>query len=733
MNDMSKRFTPETKKLVSLAMTEARALGHSYVGTEHFLLAFLKCRETDIKKLLFSAGLSYPSVRERISGATVLGSKSELTFDDMTPVCRRVLTLASFKNEAVTPKRIFLSILREDCVAVRIMNLSGADAEKLKNDAVLLFGDEYAFGSAKKQKVPTPILDANALDLTEKAREGALDPVIGRQNEEDRLISVLLRRSKNNPVLVGEAGVGKTAVVEGIALRIASGDVPPELKNKRIMSLELSNTLAGTKYRGEFEEKIKNILEEARACGDVILFIDELHTLVGAGGAEGAIDASNIFKPALARGEIRLIGATTPSEYRASIERDKALARRFQPIKIEEPDESCCVSMLFGIKNKYEAFHGIKISDSAIDSAVKFSMRYMPERRLPDKAIDLLDEAAAYKKMSRRGGKKLILTDSDIASACEIKTGIPVSELQKRDTDILNSLENSLKERVIGQDKAVSALASAVCRARLRVRLDARPSGVFLFVGSAGVGKTECAKALSELVFKNKNAFIRFDMSEYTEAQSVSKLIGSPPGYIGYGEGGALTEKVRREPYSLLLFDEIEKAHPDVRALLLQLLDEGELTDSTGEKTSFSDTIVILTSNFSPNKSVVGFTDASCVPRAEAEKLLSPELADRIDEVIVFNKLSKTDLLALADSKLLKIKTTFKEKDYDLDFDKSFSSSVLASLNDPSARALTRRLEKLTEDAVSRAVLKGNMEKGDKTEIFFENGSAFAKIKQITY
>ena len=528
--------------------------------------------------------------------------------------------------------------------------------------------------------------------------------------------------------------MGKTAIVESLASRIASGDVPDELRNKRIMSLELSMVVAGTKYRGEFEEKIKNIIEEVRASGDVILFIDELHTLVGAGGAEGAIDASNIFKPALARGEIRLIGATTLNEFRESIERDKALERRFQPITVNEPSVDECISMLKGLKEKYESYHNVTISNEAIESAVRISARYIFDRSLPDKAIDLIDEASANLRISKKGVKRPILTEKDIATAAELRTGIPITSVNKNESEELKNLESHLKEYIIGQDSAISSLSRAVRRSRAGVRFGSRPNGSFLFIGRAGVGKTECAKALARAVFKTEKAFIRLDMSEFSEPHSISKIIGSPPGYVGFGDGGNLTERVRRCPYSLVLFDEIEKAHPDVRALLLQLLDEGALTDSSGLKVRFDNTIVIMTANPGMNGSGIGFgNDNKESAIKEASKLFAPELIDRVDEIIVFRSLDEKELYAVARARLAEFSKTLFERCINAEFAEDFCEKAISLAKTKSARTVTHSVLRLAEEAVADLLLENNDSISESAVLFIENGRGFAKITQNTY
>ena len=744
MSDITKRFAEGARRVITAALLSAKELGHSYVGSEHLLLGILKEGEGVPQKLLLDRGVSYELTKRKIVGIVGMGCKTVLSSDDMTPICRRIILRASFiagaeNASSVGVEHLLMSLLREECVATRLLRESSIDP----NELFCILEELYSNNSDDEEDTaeiftdktkPTPLLDANALDLTAKARKGKIDPVIGREKEEERLISILLRRSKNNPCLVGEAGVGKTAIVESLASRIASGDVPDELRNKRIMSLELSMVVAGTKYRGEFEEKIKNIIEEVRASGDVILFIDELHTLVGAGGAEGAIDASNIFKPALARGEIRLIGATTLNEFRESIERDKALERRFQPITVNEPSVDECISMLKGLKEKYESYHNVTISNEAIESAVRISARYIFDRSLPDKAIDLIDEASANLRISKKGVKRPILTEKDIATAAELRTGIPITSVNKNESEELKNLESHLKEYIIGQDSAISSLSRAVRRSRAGVRFGSRPNGSFLFIGRAGVGKTECAKALARAVFKTEKAFIRLDMSEFSEPHSISKIIGSPPGYVGFGDGGNLTERVRRCPYSLVLFDEIEKAHPDVRALLLQLLDEGALTDSSGLKVRFDNTIVIMTANPGMNGSGIGFgNDNKESAIKEASKLFAPELIDRVDEIIVFRSLDEKELYAVARARLAEFSKTLFERGINAEFAEDFCEKAISLAKTKSARTVTHSVLRLAEEAVADLLLENNDSISESAVLFIENGRGFAKITQNTY
>lgn len=746
VGELTKRFSEEAKRVITAALLAAKELGHSYVGSEHLLLGMLKETESMPCRMLVERGVEYAETQKRIIGIVGMGCKTVLSGDDMTPICRRIILRASLSAGACGATRVgvehlFISMLREECVATRLLREYRVDVSELLDileeyyDDETYTPDEEDVSTAQtfyvKKPKPTPLLDANSANLTEKARRDGVDPVIGRKDEEERLISILLRRSKNNPCLVGEAGVGKTAIVESVASRIASGDVPDGLRDKRIMSIELSSMVAGTKYRGEFEEKIKNILDEVKNAGDVILFIDELHTIVGAGGAEGAIDASNILKPALARGEIRIIGATTFKEYRETIERDRALERRFQAIQVDEPTTADCEKMLLGLKDRYEKFHSVTISDRAIKSAIALSSRYITDRMLPDKAIDLIDEASANKKMQSKGGKRPRVTEADIESVIEKKTGIPITNPDMSEKNRLINLESYLKKRIVGQDQAINSLCNAVRRARVGVRSGGRPNASFLFVGSAGVGKTECAKALAESVFCGKSSFIRFDMSEFSEPHSISKLIGSPPGYVGYDTGGALTERVRRNPYSLLLFDEIEKADITVRALLLQLLDDGILTDSTGQTVRFDNTIVIMTANVKGALGGIGFGDTSA--SADALKDFSPEFADRVDEVIFFSPLGKTELLEVASRKLDEYALKLADMGVACEFAEDFAVKAIDLAKTKSARAVARTTLRLAEEAIAALMLDENTRNCKNVTFCIENSRGIAKIKQKMY
>lgn len=634
------------------------------------------------------------------------------------------------KCNAVGAEHLLMALLREECVGKRLVQACGADTEEMLDILEELYGKGAESLRAEAEptappKKSTPLLDKTAVNLTEKALFGHTDPVIGREKEEEQIIGILLRRSKNNPCLVGEAGVGKTAVVESVAARIAEGRVPEPLLGKRIMSLEIASIVAGTKYRGEFEEKIRGIIAEAKEASDVILFIDEIHTIVGAGAAEGAIDASNILKPALARGEIKLIGATTPQEYKRHIEKDAALDRRFRRVAVEEPSEEECLHILQGLCDRYENFHGVKLSQEALESAVRISSRYISDRFLPDKAIDLIDEAAAHKRM--HGGA--VVSARDIAFAAQEKTGIPLVSLAGNEAARLLCLEKELSRRILGQEHAVSTICSALRRAETGVRNTQRPSCSFLLLGPSGVGKTECAKVLSELLY-GKDAFIRVDMTEYAEPHSVAGLIGAPPGYAGYGEGGFLTERIRRKPYSLVLFDELEKAHPEVRALLLQILEDGKLTDSSGTAVSFRNAAVVMTANSGEGAPMIGFAQGSSdLSRARAEALLSKELVDRTDEVIFFSAPDRPSLERIVQSRLHAVAERLREKQIGVVFDDGFAAAVL-SKTEGGVREVCRCAERHAEELIARGILDGTVVSGCDVLLSAENGEYTMRVSR---
>ena len=741
------RYTPQAKEALSLAVGMAESLNHGYVGTEHLLIGLLQEGTGVAARVLEENGVEESKVVELVSQLISPNTSVQMAENAAyTPRARRVIEnsyreAVRFKAAQIGTEHILIAILREgDCVASRLLNTMGISVQKLYIDLLAAMGedapsikDEMQRGNSGKRGSSTPALDSYSRNLTQMALDGKLDPVIGREHEIQRVIQILSRRTKNNPCLIGEPGVGKTAVVEGLAQRIAAGDVPDTIADKRVMTLDLSGMVAGSKYRGEFEERIKKVIAEVVEAKDVLLFIDEIHTIIGAGGAEGALDASNILKPSLARGELQLIGATTINEYRKYIEKDSALERRFQPVTVDEPSEEESIAILKGLRSRYEEHHRVEITDDALEAAVKLSSRYINDRFLPDKAIDLIDEAASkvrlsnYTKPSKikdyeaqiddleeekesairdeayekagdikkkqeklkekirltlekwekeKETRKLVVGENEVADVVAGWTKIPVKKLAQEESERLKNLEGILHERVVGQEEAVTAVSKAIRRGRIGLKDPKRPIGSFLFLGPTGVGKTELSKALAEAMFGTESSLIRVDMSEYMEKHSVSKMIGSPPGYVGYEEGGQLSEKVRRNPYSVILFDEIEKAHPDVFNILLQVLDDGHITDAQGRKIDFKNTIIIMTSNAGAENIIapkrLGFgvaTDAKADHEfmkgrvmEEVKRLFKPEFLNRIDEIIVFHQLTKEHMKGIADIMLRGIEKRSKEQ-----------------------------------------------------------------------
>ena len=795
------KFTARAEKALEYAQEIAMELGHNYIGTEHLLYGLIEEGTGVASKVLQNQGLTSERVKQSIEEIVGVGDEIEDANQiSFTPRSKRVIENAFLEarklgTEYIGTEHLLIGIMKEgDCVATRIMLEEDVNPQGLYNELVKVLNEEGEesnesnSSSSKGSYNSTPTLNQYGTDLTKQAKEGKLDPVIGRKEEIQRVIQILSRRTKNNPCLIGEPGVGKTAVAEGLAEKIVAGDVPEILKNKRVVSLDMASMIAGAKYRGDFEERIKKALKEVKKAGDVIIFIDEIHTIVGAGSAEGAVDAANILKPLLARGEIQLIGATTLKEYRKYIEKDAALERRFSPVTVNEPTEEEATQILFGLRDKYEAHHNVKITDEAIKAAVELSSRYINDRYLPDKAIDLIDEAASKVRMSsytepdsfkelkdkiekldkekeeairvqdfekaakirdKENAKKKELEDAkkewetkssknvstlkeeDIANVISSWTGIPVAKVSQSENDKLKNLEENLHKRVIGQDEAVSAVAKAIKRSRMGLKDPNKPIGSFLFLGPTGVGKTELSKALAENLFGSEDALIRIDMSEYMEPHSVAKLIGSPPGYVGYDEAGQLTEKVRRKPYSVILFDEIEKAHPDVMNMLLQVLDDGRLTDSQGRTVNFKNTVIIMTSNVGAklitDKKTLGFIeekengekeyqDIKKDVMGELKKEFKPEFLNRIDEIIVFHKLEDNQIRKIVDIMLNNVAKLLKEQGIKLTVDENAKDLVAKKGTDKTygARPLKRAIQTMVEDKIAEAMLDGKIKKEAK-------------------
>ncbi len=794
---MNERFTQGGKKVLEAASQAAKELGHGYVGSEHLLLGLLKVEDGVSHRLLKDCGVSYDDFFARVKEISAPTQASNT--QELTPRAGRILANAlrfaaqSGKNKA-SGEHILLSLIHDgDSLAMRILSAIGVSV-----NTILAELEKYAAGnlsaspSEEKPAAEGKALEQYSLDLTARAREGKLDPIIGREKELTRVIQILSRRTKNNPCLIGEPGVGKTAIAEGLAQKIVAGDVPENLEGKRVLTLDLAGMVAGSKYRGEFEERIKTVIDEVIKRGDVILFLDEIHTVIGAGGAEGSMDASNILKPALARGQLRILGATTLNEYRI-IEKDAALERRFQSVTVGEPSEEEALQILKGLRPKYEEHHGITVTDEALEAAVKLSVRYINDRFLPDKAIDLIDEAASSmrirsltsppplkeleekialaqeekqalaaqekyeeaaakleeqkalkkeyeeKKSSWKADAKKHhsqIGENEIAQVVTQWTGIPVARLLEEESQKLLKLEEELKKRVIGQDEAVSAIARAIRRGRAGLKDPRRPVGSFLFAGPTGVGKTELSKALSELLFGNESKMIRLDMSEYMEKHTVSKLIGSPPGYVGFDEGGQLTERVRRNPYSVVLFDEMEKAHPDVFNLLLQILEDGVLTDSHGRKVDFKNTVVIMTSNVGAGRlfekrSTPGFAADAAQSRSDREivtgamkESFRPEFLNRIDEIVVFARLDRENIEAIASRMLSEIARRIAQSGITVEFTPALVSEMAKEGFDPvyGARPLRRQIQRAVEDSFSEELLEGNFRQGDRVTADFKDG-----------
>lgn len=814
---MQEKYTKKAFDVLQRAKEAAAKLGNEYIGTEHILLGLTLVQQSVAAKALEGQNVTYHQVMERI--CEMQGEKQKFYLPlDMTPRAKRVVERS--KQEAVRlganyvgTEHILLALLREpDTLAITLLEDLGVDIQTLYEDIMLLLGESEAQPAGvqgmherpKEEISETETLDKFSRDMTALAKQGKFDPIVGREQEIERIIRILSRRTKNNPCLMGDPGVGKTAIVEGLAQKISDGNVPDTLRHKRILSLDLSAMVAGSKYRGEFEERMKKALEDVKAAGNIILFIDEIHTVIGAGAAEGTIDASNILKPALARGEIQLIGATTLEEYRKHIEKDAAFERRFQPVRVEEPTEAVAVQMLTALKDPYEMHHRVRISDEAIAAAVRLSARYVTERFLPDKAIDLIDEAASCLRLSAYTAptsikeleariaeleqeKETAIKTEEFEQAAEIKklqdglrtslkaakrawesthdsgeivvtadnvaeivsrwTGIPVQSMQEEESQRLLHLEEVLHKRVIGQDEAVKALAKAVRRGRVGLKDPNRPIGSFLFLGPTGVGKTELSKALAEALFGDENAMVRIDMSEYMEKHSVSRMVGSPPGYVGYEEGGQLSEKVRRNPYSVVLFDEIEKASPEVFNILLQVLDDGHITDGQGRKVDFKNTVIIMTSNAGARSIAapkrLGFTSVETPEQSyemmkkgvmdEIKNIFKPEFLNRIDDIIVFHPLEKeeitrivrllTDVMAKRVKENMNITVSFTKKAIEKIAEEGYDKAY-------GARPLRRAIQSKIEDAFAEEYLLGNIKAGDKVSVGLKtNGFSFRVVK----
>ncbi len=804
------RLTEKAKIALNNAAEAALELGHTYVGTEHLLVGLVRETEGVAGKILEANNLSDEQILEKIDALIGTGEPLDNITPEVTPRTKRVMQNSYVEarrlgHSYVGTEHLLIAILREtESIAVKILVELSVSPQKLYNEILDLLNDTLADNNiedrpeepASSGKSNIPTLMKFGRDLTKMANEEKLDPVIGRDTEIERVVQILSRRTKNNPCLIGEPGVGKTAVAEGLAQKIASGDVPEILKNKKVITLDMSSMIAGAKYRGEFEERLKKAMEEIHKAGNIILFIDELHTIIGAGAAEGAIDAANILKPALARGELQVIGATTLEEYRKYIEKDAALERRFQPITLDEPTEEESIQILHGIRDKYEAHHRVKITDKAIDSAVKLSSRYISDRFLPDKAIDLIDEAASririktltappdvkdledkiasikkekeaaitvqdYEKAAslrdeektlteelnstKENWKKTntsneaVVTESEIAEIIAMWTGIPVKSIEETESERLLKLEELLHERVVGQDEAVTAISKAIRRGRVGLKDPKRPIGSFIFLGPTGVGKTELSKALAEAMFGDEDAMIRIDMSEYMEKHTVSRLVGSPPGYVGYDEGGQLTEKVRRKPYSVVLFDEIEKAHPDVFNILLQILEDGILTDSQGRRVDFRNTVIIMTSNLGARKITevkksLGFSAAvdsaerdyeqiKADVMGEVKEAFRPEFLNRIDETIVFHQLTNDDIKKISVKMLGQLIKRLKDNNITAEFTDEAIQKIASEGFDPvyGARPIRRVIQSEIEDMIAEKMLEGKITSGDTITITVED------------
>jgi len=812
-------FTPRAQQVLALARKEADRFNHNYVGTEHLLLGLIKLGQGVAVNVLQKMGMDLETVRMEVEKQVGSGPETKMVGNiPYTPRVKKVLALAGKEAKAlnhsyVGTEHILLGLLREgEGVAARVLKSLEVDIERTRNEILKELDPNFTPPEAEenggsgepsgKKDVKTPALRAFGRDLTELAKKGELDPVIGRQNEIERVIQVLCRRTKNNPVLLGEAGVGKTAIAEGLAQEIASGNVPELLRDRKVITLDLALMVAGTKYRGQFEERIKAVMDEIRRSKNVILFIDELHTIVGAGSAEGAMDASNIIKPALSRGELQCVGATTLNEYRKYIEKDAALERRFQTVKVEAPTVDEAILILKGLRPKYEAHHKAKLTDESLELAVKLSERYITGRFLPDKAIDVMDEAGARARINamtrppdvkeiekeieeihiekeaaikaqdfekaaalrdkekqtkdkleailtkwreEREEKEVLVSADDMMNIISKMTGVPLQKMEQKETAKLLAMEVDLKQRVIGQDEAVTAISKALRRSRADLKDPKRPIGSFVFLGPTGVGKTFLARTLAEFMFGDADALIQIDMSEYMEKFTASRLIGSPPGYVGYEEGGQLSEAVRRRPYSVVLFDEIEKAHPDVMHLLLQILEDGKVTDSLGRKIDFRNTIIIMTSNvgadlikrqttmgFGASKDIGDYDTMRDKIMEETKRVFKPEFLNRLDEIIVFHTLNKPDLMRIVDLEVNKVKARLRIKEIEIVLDSAAHEFVIEKGYDPTygARPMRRAVERYLEDPLAEELLKGAVKAGDLVEVTMDAGKLVFRVAE---
>ncbi len=737
------RFTDQSRRVVVLAQEEARLLNHHYIGTEHLLLGLISEGEGVAAQALTALGVTLEAARAQVEEAIGEGREAPGLHVPFTPAAKNVLEVSlrealKLGHNHIGPEHILLGLVRESAnVAVQILVTLGADPRGVREKVLALLSGHPALSAPAPAS--SALLDQYGECLTQRARDGGLDPVVGRDREIDRIMVVLACRTKNNPVLVGEPGVGKTAVVEGLCRRIVAGEVPEMLRAKQVYTLDLGSLVAGSRYRGDFEERLKKVVKECRTRGDVILFIDEIHTLVGAGAAEGAIDAASILKPLLARGELQTIGATTTAEYRKHFEKDAALARRFQPIPIGEPTSAEAVEILRGLRPRYEEHHHVSYTDVALTAAVNLADRYVADRFLPDKAIDLIDEAGAWAHLRPRGDGQRGVTElggEQIAEVLALWTGIPVQRLTEEETSRLLRMEDELHKRIIGQAEAVRAVARAIRRTRAGLKDPKRPAGSFIFAGPSGVGKTELSKALAEFLFGSEEALIQLDMSEFHDRHTVARLVGAPPGYVGYDEGGQLTERVRRKPFSVVLFDEIEKAHPEVFNTLLQILEEGRLTDGQGRVVDFKNTVLIMTTNLGSREAAkpfsLGFQADGGAPERMAAKVhdalkqhFRPEFLNRVDDTVVFPRLTEADVLAIVDVLLARVDLRLRDREMGVEVTEAARRYLAALGFDPSlgARPLRRTIQREVEDVLAERILHGELRPGQVVRVDCEQAA----------